>query len=109
MKIKSAMICDLLNLTGVAAVDPVLKRAQFNKRVNELANSIGVGGGPPPGGKGSSGKSADADKEYEEAKRAPRRNVSVETRRFAAIRLAASSTSYQSVRTPTWFPIKNCY
>ena len=42
MKIKSALICDLLNLVGVAAVDPVLKRAQFNKKVkvNPLTQPI---------------------------------------------------------------------
>lgn len=36
MKIKSAMICDLLNLIGLPAVDPVLKRAQFNKKVSSI-------------------------------------------------------------------------
>ncbi len=33
MKIKSAMLVDLLNLIGVPAMDPVLKRAQFNQKV----------------------------------------------------------------------------
>ena len=33
MKIKSALLCDLLNLIGIPAVDPVLKRAQFNQKV----------------------------------------------------------------------------
>ena len=34
MKIKSALLCDLLNLIGIPAVDPVLKRAQFNQKVS---------------------------------------------------------------------------
>ncbi len=58
------MICDLLNLIGVAAVDPVLKRAQFNKKVNELANSMGVGGGGQ--GNGSNSKSDSKEKEVRE-------------------------------------------
>jgi hypothetical protein len=40
MKIKSAMLCDLLNLIGVPAVDPVLKRAQFNRKVNEMTGNM---------------------------------------------------------------------
>jgi len=40
MKIKSAMICDLLNLTGLPAVDPILRRAQFNRKVTEIANAL---------------------------------------------------------------------
>ena len=35
------MLVDLLNLVGLPAVDPVLRRAQFNKKVTEMAN-----GGP---------------------------------------------------------------
>ena len=70
MKIKSALLCDLLNLIGVPAVDPVLKRAQFNQKVINMT-------------------------QQEEANRLrmSKRPVSMETRRFAAIRLAASSTS----------------
>ena len=92
MKIKSALICDLLNLIGLPAVDAVLKRVQFNRKVNELTSM-----GPSK----TKGKNA-ADDEGEEGgggggtkKPATRRSVSVETRRFAAIRLAATSTSYQ--------------
>ena len=36
MKIKSALLCDLLNLIGIPAVDPVLKRAQFNQKVSTM-------------------------------------------------------------------------
>ena len=36
MKIKSAMISDLLTVVGVPAIDPVLKRAQFNQKINSL-------------------------------------------------------------------------
>ena len=41
--IQSAMLVDLLNLVGLPAVDPVLRRAQFNKKVTEMANG-GPGG-----------------------------------------------------------------
>ena len=70
MKIKSAMICDLLNLVGLPATDPVLRRAQFNQKVINMT-------------------------QQDEATRArlSKRSVSMETRRFAAIRLAATSTS----------------
>ena len=42
MKIKSALLCDLLNLIGIPAVDPVLKRAQFNQKVrnNHQKNNL---------------------------------------------------------------------
>ena len=36
MKIKSAMISDLMTVVGVPAIDPVLKRAQFNQKINSL-------------------------------------------------------------------------
>ena len=32
------MLVDLLNLVGLPAVDPVLRRAQFNKKVTEMSN-----------------------------------------------------------------------
>jgi len=67
MKIKSAMISDLLTVVGVPAIDPVLKRAQFNQKINSLTQ--------------------DDSKKYN------KRNVSSETRRYAAIRLAASTSS----------------
>ena len=37
MKIKSAMISDLLSVVGTPAIDPVLRRAQFNQKMNNLA------------------------------------------------------------------------
>ena len=40
MKIKSAMLCDLLNLVGIPAVDPVLKRAQFNQKVHNIHSGL---------------------------------------------------------------------
>ena len=39
MKIKSAMISDLLSLVGIPAIDPVLKRAQFNQKITNLTQS----------------------------------------------------------------------
>ena len=80
MKIKSALLCDLLNLIGVPAVDPVLKRAQFNQKVINMT-------------------------QQEEANRLrmSKRPVSMETRRFAAIRLAASSTSMNQELTRYFF------
>ena len=39
------MLVDLLNLVGLPAVDPVLRRAQFNKKVSEMANGVGGVGG----------------------------------------------------------------
>ena len=110
MKIKSALICDLLNLVGLPATgkltssniswmqnlkksikqnqimffgyfsisfhhpDPVLRRAQFNQKVINMT-------------------------QQDEATRArlSKRAVSMETRRFAAIRLAATSTSLSQV------------
>ena len=80
MKIKSALLCDLLNLIGIPAVDPVLKRAQFNQKVINMT-------------------------QQEEANRLrmSKRPVSMETRRFAAIRLAASSTSLNQVQLFGYF------
>ena len=82
MKIKSALLCDLLNLIGIPAVDPVLKRAQFNQKVINMT-------------------------QQEEANRLrmSKRPVSMETRRFAAIRLAASSTSLNQVQFMAIFSI----
>ena len=123
------MLVDLLNLVGLPAVDPVLRRAQFNKKVSEMANGgSGVGGSNNNSNNNSAtsnGNSEDAAKKAAAAMASHRqgflfgvnvckcilspfniftlspkswshrRNVSAETRRFAAIRLAASSTSYQ--------------
>ena len=120
------MLVDLLNLVGLPAVDPVLRRAQFNKKVSEMANGVsGVGGNNNNNSATSNGNSEDAAKKAAAAMASHRqgfligvnvckcilspyniftlspkswshrRNVSAETRRFAAIRLAASSTSYQ--------------
>ena len=121
------MLVDLLNLVGLPAVDPVLRRAQFNKKVSEMANGVsGVGGNNNNNNSATSnGNSEDAAKKAAAAMASHRqgflfgvnvckcilspfnistlspkswshrRNVSAETRRFAAIRLAASSTSYQ--------------
>ena len=36
VKIKSAMICDLMTVVGIPAIDPVLKRAQFNQKINNM-------------------------------------------------------------------------
>jgi len=68
MKIKSAMISDLLSVVGIPAIDPVLKRAQFNQKINNLTQD-------------------------DTSKKLNQRNVSAETRRYAAIRLAASTSS----------------
>ena len=64
------------------AVDPVLKRAQFNQKVINMT-------------------------QQEEANRLrmSKRPVSMETRRFAAIRLAASSTSMNQELTRYFFAI----
>jgi len=68
MKIKSAMISDLMTLVGIPAVDPVLKRAQFNQKINSMTQD-------------------------ESNKRFSKRNVSSDTRRYAAIRLASGTSS----------------
>jgi hypothetical protein len=85
------MLVDLLNLVGLPALDPVLRRAQFNRKVNELANGHNSGGINT----NSSNASSEEAKKASAAAAIHRRNVSAETRRFAAIRLAATSTSYQ--------------
>ena len=71
MKIKSAMLCDLLNLIGIPAVDPVLKRAQFNQKVINMT-------------------------QHEEANRLrmSKRPVSMETRRFAGKYFQNASFSF---------------
>ena len=68
MKIKSAMISDLLSLVGIPAIDPVLKRAQFNQKLTNITQE-------------------------DTAKKANARNVTAETRKYAAIRLASSTSS----------------
>ena len=69
MKIKSAMISDLLSLVGIPAIDPVLKRAQFNQKISNLTA------------------------QDEASKKAGPRVVTAETRKYAAIRLASSTSS----------------
>ena len=39
MKIKSSLLCDLFTLVGVPAVDPVLRRAQFDQHLREMTAS----------------------------------------------------------------------
>lgn len=68
MKIKSAMMSDLLTVVGIPAIDPVLKRAQFNQKINNLTQD-------------------------ENSKKFNKRNRSAEARRHSAIRLAPSSSS----------------
>ena len=69
MKIKSAMISDLLSLVGIPAIDPVLKRAQFNQKITNLTS------------------------QDDNSRKAGPRSVTAETRKYAAIRLAASTSS----------------
>ena len=38
LRIKSCLLCDLLTLVGVPAVDPVLRRAQFEQQVREFSS-----------------------------------------------------------------------
>ena len=38
MKIKSSMLCDTLTLVGLPAVDPVLKRAQFEQQLRDMSS-----------------------------------------------------------------------
>ncbi|TRY73203.1 hypothetical protein TCAL_16885 [Tigriopus californicus] len=90
LKIKSAMMCDLLSLIGLPAVDPVLKRAQFNRKVNELTSNLAANDESKANKSGSS----TANIKEPMAAASTRRSVSIETRRFAAIRLASSSISY---------------
>ena len=37
MKIKSSMLCDLFTLVGLPAVDPVLRRAQFEQQLRDMS------------------------------------------------------------------------
>ena len=67
-----------------------MKRAQFNKKVNEMTASLSGSSS-----KDSSSSSSKNSSSVEDDKRPQRRTVSVETRRFAAIRLAATNTTYQ--------------
>ena len=39
MKIKTSMLCDLFTLVGVPAVDPVLRRAQFDQQLHDIGRS----------------------------------------------------------------------
>ena len=68
-------------------MDPVLKRAQFNKKVNEMTANLNSGS--------SNTNAKNNNGNNDDDKRPQRRTVSVETRRFAAIRLAANNTTYQ--------------
>ena len=63
------MLVDLLNLVGLPALDPVLRRAQFNKKVTEMANGgcnnnnlNGSAANTNSTGGGSNGNSEDAAK-----------------------------------------------
>ena len=69
MKIKSAMISDLLSLVGIPAIDPVLKRAQFNQKISSLTTA------------------------EDGTKKDRRPGVTAETRKYAAIRLASNTSS----------------
>lgn len=114
MKIKSALICDLLNLIGLPALDPVLRRAQFNQRVQNLTQQQ-QGQGQQQGQTQQQGQQQQQQHGQEPGTSGPTRlprtmttagaagvpavphfrrtTVSAETRRFAAIRLAANSSS----------------
>ena len=46
MKIKSSLLCDLFTLVGVPAVDPVLRRAQFDQHLREMTASHRAGRSP---------------------------------------------------------------
>ena len=75
--IQSAMLVDLLNLVGLPAVDPVLRRAQFNKKVTEMAN-----GGPGSSNNNnttnsSNGNSEDAAKKAAAAMASHRQGLQV--------------------------------
>ena len=101
-------ISDLLTVVGVPAIDPVLKRAQFNQKINSLTqvlstihnHHLGPHGDHHVIGRhhhlhhhhlGPHGDDVQDDsKKY-------KRNVSSETRRYAAIRLAASTSSLSQV------------
>ncbi|XP_040571804.1 tubulin polyglutamylase TTLL5 [Lepeophtheirus salmonis] len=87
LKIKSALLCDLMTLIGIQAVDPALRRAQFNQKI---LNSAGYSAHSK---NYNSNIHHDRPNYDESAKRVPKRSVSLETRRFAAIRLASSNIS----------------
>ena len=44
MKIKSSMLCDLFTLVGLPAVDPVLRRAQFEQQLRDMMSAGRAGG-----------------------------------------------------------------
>ena len=44
-RIKTAMLCDLFTLVGVPAVDPALRRAQFEQQLRDISAGRGGGGG----------------------------------------------------------------
>ena len=76
MKIKSALICDLLNLIGLPEVDSALQRAQNDRRVN----------GPNRRNRETSSSNLKASNrgDAENAAKNARRSASVEARRFAS-------------------------
>ena len=82
-------ISDLLTVVGVPAIDPVLKRAQFNQKINSLTQVLSTIHNHHLGPHGDH-HAQDDSKKY-------KRNVSSETRRYAAIRLAASTSSLSQV------------
>ena len=82
-------ISDLLTVVGVPAIDPVLKRAQFNQKINSLTQVLATINNPHLGPHHGDHVQDDS-KKY-------KRNVSSETRRYAAIRLAASTSSLSQV------------
>merc|ERR1719242_2555489 len=63
------MISDLLSLVGIPAIDPVLKRAQFNQKISSLTTA------------------------EDGTKKDRRPGVTAETRKYAAIRLASNTSS----------------
>ena len=94
-------------MVGVPAIDPVLKRAQFNQKINSLTQVLSTINNHHPHhhyrqvlstinnhhlGPHGDHVQDDQGKKY-------KRNVSSETRRYAAIRLAASTSSLSQV----WF------
>ena len=82
-------ISDLLTVVGVPAIDPVLKRAQFNQKINSLTQVLSTIHNHHLGPHG--------DHHVQDDSKKYKRNVSSETRRYAAIRLAASTSSLSQV------------
>ena len=80
---------DLLTVVGVPAIDPVLKRAQFNQKINSLTQVLATINNHHLGPHG--------DHHVQDDSKKYKRNVSSETRRYAAIRLAASTSSLSQV------------